>query len=145
MARQYKDYSDEDVIKIASQVTSMSQLLKELNLKAAGGNYANMKRKLQQLDVDCSHWKGHAWNKDQRTKEWSDYTKVSSIKKHLINERGHKCEGCGLTEWMGSAMPLEVHHLDGNRCNNDYSNLELLCPNCHSLTGNWRGRKNKGL
>jgi predicted HNH restriction endonuclease len=28
---------------------------------------------------------------------------------------------------------LGVHHKDRNRHNNDISNLEVLCPNCHSL------------
>ena len=37
-------------------------------------------------------------------------------------------------------IPLEVHHLDGDRMNNELSNLQLLCPNCHALTENWRGK-----
>lgn len=35
-------------------------------------------------------------------------------------------------------------HKDGNHLNNELENLELLCPNCHALTENWRGKnKNK--
>jgi len=30
-----------------------------------------------------------------------------------------------------------MHHKDGNRSNNKEDNLELLCPNCHSLTDNF--------
>ena len=37
---------------------------------------------------------------------------------------------------------LELHHIDGNHSNNELSNLTLLCPNCHALTDNYRG-KNK--
>lgn len=37
--------------------------------------------------------------------------------------------------------PLEIHHKDGNKRNNTLINVELLCPNCHSLTPNYRYRK----
>ena len=37
------------------------------------------------------------------------------------------CAACG------SVKKLNVHHKDRNRKNNDYSNLEVLCPNCHSI------------
>jgi hypothetical protein len=38
---------------------------------------------------------------------------------------------------------LELHHKDGDRTNNILSNIELLCPNCHALTDNYRGSKKK--
>lgn len=31
-------------------------------------------------------------------------------------------------------VPLQIHHIDGDCLNNNEDNLELLCPNCHSLT-----------
>ena len=65
---------------------------------------------------------------------WADF-------KEKIKER--KCESCGLTEWKGEEIPLELHHIDGNHFNNDLDNLQLLCPNCHSLTDTYCGRKNK--
>jgi hypothetical protein len=38
---------------------------------------------------------------------------------------------------------LEIEHKDGNHHNNERSNLEALCPNCHSQTKTWRGRNKK--
>jgi predicted HNH restriction endonuclease len=38
---------------------------------------------------------------------------------------------------------LEIEHIDGNFENNAEENLELLCPNCHSLTSTYKGA-NKG-
>lgn len=55
----------------------------------------------------------------------------------------HKCEICNLKEWNNEKIPLELHHIDGNRYNNTYENLQVVCPNCHSLTENNSG-KNKG-
>ena len=67
------------------------------------------------------------------------------LKRRLITERKkpHRCECCGLTEWLGHPVPLELHHKDGDRTNNVFSNLKLLCPNCHALTGNYRGKNRK--
>lgn len=53
---------------------------------------------------------------------------------------GRKCENCGMETWLGQPITLEVHHKDGEHLNNELDNLQLLCPNCHSYTENWRGR-----
>lgn len=68
----------------------------------------------------------------------------SILIKRLKEIREWRCECCGATNWMGELLPLEIHHIDGNRCNNELSNLQILCPNCHSLTTNWRSRNIKG-
>lgn len=60
---------------------------------------------------------------------------------HLIHLRGHKCECCHNTEWLGQPINLEVHHIDGDKTNNELDNLQLLCKNCHSYTDNY-GTKN---
>jgi len=55
--------------------------------------------------------------------------------------REHRCEQCENTEWMGEPIPLELHHIDGNHNNNDLSNIQLLCPNCHAQTDNFSNKK----
>lgn len=141
--RKYREYSDEDVIRFAKEVTSVAQLLSKLNLKQAGGNFASIKRILQRLNVDCSHWTGQAWNKGQRLKDWSEYARSNGFRKHFMKERDHCCERCLLKEWQNEKIPLEIEHKDGDRTNNNLENLSLLCCNCHALTTTWRGRKNK--
>ena len=56
------------------------------------------------------------------------------LKKQLLKNRPYECEKCHRQEWEGQKIPLEVHHKDGNRINNQEENLQLLCPNCHTLT-----------
>lgn len=139
--KKYLEYTNEDVINYAKEVKSIAGLLKKLGLRVAGGNYSNMKRKLQKLNVDTSHWTGQGWSKDQQLKDWSDYTAVASSKPHLIKLRGHKCECCHNTTWLDDPIALEVHHIDGDRTNNNYNNLQLLCPNCHARTESYRRPK----
>jgi len=141
VARHYRKYNNQDIINAVNKVNSMAGLLKLIGLKPTGGNYANMKKKLQTMNINTDHWTGQAWNRDQRLKDWTNYTKVHSLKPHLIKLRTHKCEICGLTEWRNQSIPLEVHHQDGDRTNNELENLKLLCCNCHATTDNWRNRK----
>jgi hypothetical protein len=61
-------------------------------------------------------------------------------KRALIQQRGHRCESCQLTEWLGGAIPIELHHMDGDPENNAPENLQVVCPNCHALTQNYCGK-----
>ena len=66
-----------------------------------------------------------------------------TAKKYLLSTLGHKCNRCGNTEWLGKPITIELEHIDGNSENNNLNNLELLCPNCHSMTPTYKN-KNKG-
>lgn len=63
-----------------------------------------------------------------------------SVKKNLVQLRGHECEQCHNTEWNNKPIPLQLHHIDGNRANNNLDNLQLLCPNCHAQTETYCGK-----
>lgn len=135
-------YTDKELLDIISKVKSIAGMLNELGMRQAGGNYDTIKRLLLRLKADTSHWTGQSWNKHQQLKNIENYSRPHNMKKHLIIERDHACENCKLTEWLGQPITLELEHSDGNKYNNDRSNLKLLCPNCHSQTKTWRGRKN---
>ena len=63
-----------------------------------------------------------------------------TARRYLLEEAGHKCSKCGWAQVNPATErpPLEINHIDGNSSNNSRSNLEVLCPNCHSLTPNYR-------
>ncbi len=65
--------------------------------------------------------------------------------RYVMEKYEDKCARCGwskVNEFSGKT-PLEIDHMDGNSENNNESNLILLCPNCHSLTSNYKNL-NKG-
>jgi hypothetical protein len=81
--------------------------------------------------------------------DFSRYNRCDTIdtisKKYLIEKFGDKCMICGWGEKneYTNIVPIQINHIDGNPLNHDLSNVELLCPNCHSLT-EFFGRRGKG-
>jgi Zn finger protein HypA/HybF involved in hydrogenase expression len=65
---------------------------------------------------------------------------VENKRRRVFEEQNYCCNKCGINEWQGFKITLELEHKDGNNQNNSRENLEGLCPNCHSITDTWRGR-----
>jgi len=50
-------------------------------------------------------------------------------RRKALNHYKHICNRCSYSNFLA----LEVHHLDRNKENNDLTNLEILCANCHTI------------
>ena len=99
--------------------------------------------------VNCQHdfqykeWVNR-WKNGEEDGLKGEYGLSGRIRRYLMEKNGCKCEKCGWgerNEYTGN-VPLQVHHIDGDCKNNTEENLQLLCPNCHSLTDNF-GSRNK--
>lgn len=71
---------------------------------------------------------------------------IRSVIRNLIlknNLLEYKCSECGITDWNGKSLGLQLDHING--INNDHrlENLRFLCPNCHSQTPTFCGKNIK--
>ena len=150
--------TDDEFRRAVAESLSVRQVLDRIGLVPAGGNYKTVQTRIARLGLDTAHFTGAAWNQGARYKNfgkpfsWDDilvenslYASTFRLRKRLIEYglKEAKCESCALVEWLGEPIPLELHHANG--INNDHrlTNLQLLCPNCHALTDNYRGKNQK--
>jgi 5-methylcytosine-specific restriction endonuclease McrA len=142
---------------IVKESFSIAEILKKANVKICASNYRKVHKKIKELKLNTSHFTGQGWNigkthADISEKNLLEYLnnnkKVQSnrLKKALIkfNYKKNECEKCHRTEWEGYPIPLELHHKDGNHFNNKLENLEILCPNCHSLQPTYKDTSKYG-
>ena len=142
--KKWENFSDEQLQQIIQNSRSYNDLAVNLGYSTSSGSGVRaVKEMLQIKHFDTSHFLGQNWNKDNY-----DYTRFKSnvnIRSAdslpaLIHLRGRKCECCGLSQWRGQDIPLQIHHIDGNHYNNELDNLQILCPNCHAQTDTYAGR-----
>jgi hypothetical protein len=148
--------SDEELIEIVAASYSFAEVLRKLDVRPAGGNYAVLKQRIKELGLDTSHFTGKLWLKGKKNHtaqrraleeilvKDSTYVSSNNLRERLLAEGifQHCCVSCGLSQWLERPIPLEIDHINGDRRDNRLDNLRLLCPNCHALTDTYRG-KNK--
>lgn len=76
------------------------------------------------------------WKKGEETGVTGKYDISEYIRRYLFDKYNSSCQLCGWNKVnpKSGKVPLQIHHIDGNCLNNREENLQLLCPNCHSLT-----------
>src|SRR5262249_51525920 len=141
------------------QSVSIAAVLRKLGLAEAGGIHSHISRKNKQFGIDTSHFLGQQTNSGPSHKgppklDWQAVLicrqqgprqKAFRLRRALIEAgRRYRCEakGCAVTdEWLGKSLMLHINHKNGNWLVDRWNNLEFLCPNCHSQTGNYCGSK----
>lgn len=152
-----RSWSKQQLQEAVATSFSFRQVIAKLGLVEAGGNYAQLQKYIKEYNLDSSHFRGKAWNKGQKfgirplipTKKIlvidSDFQSYK-LKNRLFAEgiKLPKCETCGWNrKAVDGRLPLELHHINGDRRDNRLRNLRILCPNCHSLQPTHRGRNIK--
>ena len=143
-----KQINQEDFIKICHESESMSIAARQLGMHF--NTFKRYAKKFGCYNTNQSHKGMRLGPREDRIKtedilagKHPDY-QTYKLKKRLIKE-GYfedRCQKCGWSEKPIGAefTPCELHHKDGNSHNHCLTNLELICPNCHSLTDNYRSK-----
>ena len=154
------DYSKEDLQELLDSSNGYGDVLQNMGLNPKGGNPETLKKVIAEYELDttkldenrhlffskCSEKGYMVRHKDisqylQRGVRISPYNLLHKLYKEGIKEQ--RCERCKITEWDGEPISFHLHHKDGDRLNNELENLQVLCPNCHSLTENFAGKATK--
>lgn len=148
-------WTDPQLVTAVKEAKSIAGVIRALGLKIGGAVYVVIKRRISELGLDTSHFTGQAWCKgmqrptrgstppiDEILVLDSDYTSTAHLRRRLLNEglKSPVCEICGIVEWNGTPVPLQLDHINGDRTDNRLQNLRLVCPNCHAQTDTWCGK-----
>ena len=143
--------SDGEFIELVNKCSCISDVLKELGYSTNGNSWGTqiVKERMEKLNIffiKQNHYKqdNKALPLEKILIKDSEYNRTK-LKTRLVKEglKEYKCECCGISEWNGKPLTLQLHHINGIHNDNRLSNLQLLCPNCHSQTENF-GTKGRG-
>lgn len=153
-----KEISDDKIIQTCSELKSRQSVLKEFGLRPdTNANVRWIDKKIQDLNIDTSHWTGMLWNKGKSLPHLEipavNYLGTNkrihshSLKLKLIKQKilENKCFICEISEWQGKLLSLHLDHINGDHNDNNLNNLRLLCPNCHSQTDTYCRKKASNL
>ena len=153
-----EEYTKEELQNLLDTSSSYKEVLDKIGLSTRGNNYNTLNKyiKLYSLStekIDISRKQTFNQTNAYNTKDKFLFSlenesctlKNRKILEYLIKYRikEYSCEKCGITKWNDLPITLEIHHKDGNHDNTKLENLEILCPNCHSQTDNFRFKNKK--
>ncbi len=153
-------YTKEILEILTKESSSFSEILRKMNKAVKGGNVNHLKNRINEFNIDISHFRGRGWKKfekghipknildkkkfeDLYLKEGSniitDRLKSYCIRFGCLENKCNKCKNDG--NWNGSKLTLQIDHINGIRDDNRIGNLRILCPNCHSQTDTYSGKR----
>lgn len=146
--------SDSEFTKLINNSSCISDVLQKLGYSTNGNSWGNkiIKERMKKLELFFTKKNKNSYKEynlsiplEQILIKDSEYNRTK-LKERLVKEgiKEYKCECCGITEWNRKPISLQLHHINGIHNDNRLSNLQLLCPNCHSQTNNF-GTKGKGM
>lgn len=148
-------YTKEWLQELCSSSYSFAEVLRKAGRAQGGGSQATLKKKIEEYDIDISHFTGQHWKEapsfEEKYSKDTLFIKGKSISNITLrryidkdNLIPYKCANCGCDgNWMGYTLTLQLHHKDGDRTNNELNNLEYRCPNCHAITDSYGGKNNR--
>lgn len=151
-SRIHNRLSDQDIINAAKICVSATSAAASLGIR-----YETYKKHAQRLNVFTTNQnrKGIKRNKSEYASKVIPLEEILEGKHPHYQRRGlirklfeaglkeNKCEVCGIEEWNGNLLHMQLDHIDGNTYNHSIENLRMICPNCHSQTDTFCGKNKK--
>ena len=141
-----RKWTEEQLIKGVQIYKSYTELFEFLGISLKSeSSKCKVRAEVKRLGLDVSHFEKKT-NKGHRKHVAKDLFRKginfnTSIRRYFVARTENKCSICGINEWLGKPLTLQVDHIDGDRSNNLLENLRLLCGNCHSQTETWGVQK----
>lgn len=143
-----KRISDEQIVEACNSSSSMMQAAAKVGL-----HYNTFRNRAKKLGCYKPNQGGKGTNKNRPVVYKTDdilkgkhpHYQTYKLGRRIIAEKilPYECNFCGLSEWNGKEISLELDHIDGNSRNHLLANLRWLCPNCHSQTDTFRSKNRK--
>lgn len=148
--------TNEEFVDLVKSSLNTSEVLFKLGYTTKGNSwgYSQVKQRMVDLNLSGKDFRGKAVvaaiNDSKRIDKNKLFCKGSKharniLRKTIIQENliPYKCAICGITEWQGKTLSLELDHINGENNDNRLENLRFLCPNCHSQTTTYGSRNQK--
>lgn len=150
-------FSDELILETVAKSRYFNEFARNLGASGRGGSYTTLRRRLDSLNADRSHWltkkevsaianskpgKKLTLNETFVVSENKTRTKTHLLRRALLEaEVPYCCNECGLMEWNGEPIDLEVDHINEIPYDNRFENLQFLCSNCHTFKTRTKKKK----
>lgn len=147
------EMSDEDFKSLIRNSSNKAEVLFKLGYSVEGNSwgYGLLKKRMEELGLDGTEFKGRSNTinnfgtlpvTEDILCENSSTTRAV-VRKFILKNNliPYKCSICGISEWEGKPLSLQLDHINGKNNDHRLENLRWLCPNCHSQTETY-GSKN---
>ena len=148
-----------DLQNLLNECSSVVDILKRLGFEGYNGNHRTLTRRISVEKFDLVKFEenkkankaSHIINAQLKNckpdneifVKDSTYAGTTQIKKRLVKlGMDYKCVECGIGIYYNNKpISLQLDHINGINNDNRLENLRFLCPNCHSQTPTFSGRR----